>query len=136
MVGRSTGPISGEKSETPRGRGFDAGFGPEYLSDYWVVKLGPALITATRPAANAEPLQVWPNPTRGRVRLQLPAAAPRSGLQVQLLDATGRLVVAQPLEVGPSGEVTVELGAQQPGLYYLRVQGPQGDAWGQRVVLH
>ncbi|MGY2134892.1 T9SS type A sorting domain-containing protein [Hymenobacter sp. HD11105] len=136
VVGSSSGPISGEKSETPRGKGFDTGFGLEYLSDYWIVKLGPALVTATRAAAESEPLQVWPNPTRGGVTLQLPAAAPRTGLLLQVLDATGRLVVAQPLVVGASGKVTVELGAQPPGLYYLRVQGSQGEALGQRVVLH
>ncbi|MBF9219836.1 hypothetical protein [Hymenobacter ruricola] len=124
LAGYAASGISGEKSQASRGGG-----------DFWVVKLG-SVVAGTAAAASTATLQAYPNPARVRFRLPLPATAPRTGLQLTLLDATGRTVFTQALPTTPGSEVTVEPGAQPPGLYLLRLVGPAGYLATQRLQLH
>ncbi|UOQ75123.1 T9SS type A sorting domain-containing protein (plasmid) [Hymenobacter cellulosilyticus] len=70
----------------------------------------------------------------GRFTLHLADAAPRTGLRLSLLDATGRTVYAQAL-APTSTQVPVVVGPQPAGLYLLRLEGPNGFLATQRLVL-
>ncbi|TGE27451.1 T9SS type A sorting domain-containing protein [Hymenobacter metallicola] len=122
-------------SETLSGLGGDKSQGSRGSTDFWVMKLNPfGTITGARPAAGRQQLGVYPNPAHQRLRLRLPEQAPRTGLHLSLLDATGRVVSQQAL-AAPGPEVWVELGSQRAGLYLLRLEGPDGYLATQRAVL-
>ncbi|UOQ51720.1 T9SS type A sorting domain-containing protein [Hymenobacter cellulosivorans] len=124
VVAGTTYPgIGGDKTQI--------GYGEE---DFWLVKLQDATITGVRPTLTKEPLTIYPNPAHNRLTLHLAAEAPRTGLRLSLLDALGRSVYAQPLGAG-GPDVSVEVGQHPAGLYLLRVEGPDGYAATQRVVL-
>lgn len=79
-------------------------------------------------------LSVFPNPAHARVILRPGPDAPRQGLRLTLLDATGRVVLNRPYL--PTGSApTVELGPQPAGLYLLRLDGPDGYLATQRLLL-
>lgn len=67
---------------------------------------------------NAGGINVWPNPGTGRFDVALPAAL-TGPVQVDVLDATGRLVRAQ--QVAATALFQVDLADQADGVYLLRV---------------
>jgi len=123
VAGASGSTPSGERTQPSRG-GFD----------YWLVKLGPSFVTTTAPWAATSGFTVYPNPAHASLTLHLPSQAIHTGLQFSLLDATGRLVLRQPLAV-TGDDVLLEIGQHPAGLYLLRVEGPQGVVATQRVLL-
>ena len=124
LGGFSNSGISGSKSEASLG-GFD----------WWVVRLAPVVL-ATTPVALAAPFTLFPNPAHRAFSLQLPASAPRTtAWQVQLLDATGRLVWQQAAPTPADGLLPVAPGPLPAGLYLLRLQGAGGYLQTQRLVL-
>ena len=125
MVGRSASGLSvaGSKSQ--------ASFGN---NDFWAVRLGPAVL-ATKSSTGLAALSLYPNPSRGSFAVELPAAAPRTGLGLQLLDATGRVVWQQTALTAPAGRLAVAAGVLPAGLYLLRVQGADGYLQTQRLTL-
>ncbi len=76
-------------------------------------------------------LFVHPNPTTGTITLQLPLQAGASRLSV--LDATGRLVLAQPI-ANTSGPITVDLSSHESGVYFVQVRFADGTRAVERVV--
>ncbi|MBF9140621.1 M1 family metallopeptidase [Hymenobacter properus] len=96
--------------------------------DQWVLDApGPTpvrdnTLLASRPAATAA-LPVYPNPCHEQ--LQLPATAATAA---EVRDATGRLVLRQPLAGAQPQLITHSL---VPGLYQLRLVGAQGELLGQ-----
>ncbi|GGF28215.1 hypothetical protein GCM10011383_44950 [Hymenobacter cavernae] len=122
--GISNSGVSGDKTQPSQGD-----------FDYWVVKLGPDVVTATEPLTASTTLSVYPNPAHNRLSVLLPAATPRTRLHLSLLDATGRIVYQQSLFVPSGTDLPVEVGQHSAGLYLLRVEGLDGFVATQRVVL-
>jgi hypothetical protein len=123
LGGFSDSGISGTKTQASQG-----------TADFWAVRLG-RLPTATLAGAALPALAVYPNPARAAFTLTLPAAAPRNGLQLRLLDATGRQVWVQALPANSAPEHPVEVGAHPAGLYLLRLEGTAGYVAAQRLLL-
>lgn len=95
--------------------------------DQWVldgastVTRDTGLITASPGARMVLPLTVYPNPCRNQLRL---ADLPAPRLQAEVLDATGRVVLRQPVSAAVPVLLTQAL---SPGLYQLRLIGPAGQ---------
>lgn len=73
---------------------------------------------ATAPAAASPTWQLYPNPTTGRVRINLPASL--GPVTAQVLDALGRPVASVAL---PSGGGELSLAPLARGLYLVRIVG-------------
>jgi aminopeptidase N len=104
--------------------------------DQWIMNLpstptrDTSLMLATQGAASTVPLTFYPNPCREQLALtNLPA--PRSSAEV--LDATGRVVLRQLVEAARPQLRTQSLA---PGLYNLRLLGPDGGLLGQGRFVH
>jgi len=83
--------------------------------------------TGVKDEAVTDELEVWPNPSvDGRFYLRVSLNA---GLQV--LDALGRLVWKGQ---APAGEATVDLAAQPPGIYMLRITEQSGHIQTHRLL--
>lgn len=123
LGGFSSSGISGTKTQVSQGS-----------FDFWVVKLGP-VVAGTAAAANRAPFTLYPNPTRQIFTLQLPEQAPRIGLRLQLLDATGRIVWQQASATSANTTLMVSPNQQPAGLYLVRLQGPNGYSQTQRLVI-
>ncbi|MBO2009246.1 T9SS type A sorting domain-containing protein [Hymenobacter negativus] len=100
-----------------------------------VPHFGLARLLLTGPLATAStqkstPLEVWPVPAHGELHVQLPAT--QAAQQVELLDATGRRVLTQPVR---TAALTLHTTALPTGLYVLRVRYTDGTAATRRVVL-
>lgn len=72
-----------------------------------------------------------PNPTNGLVVLNL--ANGMQGRDITVFDATGRVVLERSI-ANTSGPVTVDLGGQENGLYFVQVRFADGKRAVQRVV--
>ena len=81
------------------------------------------LVLAAQPA-RAAALTVFPNPTRDY--LIISGLAPARATRAEVLDAIGRVVLRQPLEAA-----RLPTAGLAPGLYWLRLLGPAGEALGQ-----
>ncbi|GAB3835889.1 T9SS type A sorting domain-containing protein [Hymenobacter jeollabukensis] len=119
LAATSGSPVSGDKTQPSRG-----------MEDYWVLKLS-ALPTAAATARRAA-LGLYPNPARRAVHFTVPADAPRHGLQLRLLDATGRVVQQQALTAAGGQDLALAAGLV-PGLYLLRLDGPGSYSTTQRL---
>lgn len=111
--------IADDKSEPNRGNSLH--------TDYWVVKLAPTVL-ASHPSSS-----VFPNPTRGAFTAELPADAPRTGLQVALVNVLGSVVYQQAPPAAT--QLKVPAGAVPPGLYWVHLRGPRGYLAIHRVIL-
>jgi uncharacterized delta-60 repeat protein len=85
-------------------------------------------LLATRSLASTPALDVFPNPARAQVQVQLPALATGPAT---LLDVQGRTVRTWP---APASKTTLALTGLAPGVYLLMVPTAQGPAR-QRVVV-
>ncbi|MBS1939311.1 MAG: T9SS type A sorting domain-containing protein [Bacteroidetes bacterium] len=84
--------------------------------DVWVVKLGPDQIGIEE--AKSDNITVCPNPVRSTLSIGFaPQTKPRS---VELVDATGRMVMTQTL-INPIPPENLDFGGIQPGLYFVRL---------------
>lgn len=91
-----------------------------------------ALPTSTRPAVvNDLPLSVYPNPSSGELRVQLPAEALNENARVLLTDAFGRTLRTTTLPIARSGWNYGELPA---GFYVLVLTDDAGRVRGRTVV--
>jgi hypothetical protein len=72
-------------------------------------------------AAPAPALRLYPNPSRGSTRLQVPGAAD-GNLSVQVYDMGGGLAHIQTLQLA-AGEARLELGHLPPGMYWVAAEG-------------
>ena len=88
---------------------------------------------ATRAAAAALPLEVYPNPTSQRLTVLLPTA--NLPLQATLLDLTGRPVRRWTLPAHQP-QTSLDLGAVAAGVYVLRIPGTTGTYQQKVVVTH
>lgn len=84
--------------------------------------------TATRPAAAAGQLTLWPNPASGAATLMLVGAAGRPAATAQVLDGLGRVVrLAQLLAwAGATATAVLNVAGLAVGVYVVRVR--VGDA--------
>lgn len=101
----------------------------------WKDLLDPADL-APRQAAPVRPLgwKVYPNPTTGRLDLELPEAAPK-GSRITLHDMQGRVVFQSALSPGAERAV-LDLGGLGSGVYQLIVSGVGASVLQERVVVH
>ena len=72
--------------------------------------------------AALEQLTVSPNPTRGAVTLQIPEEMAAKGVQCQIFDLTGRLLVGKPVN---SPATTLSLDSFPAGVYILKITDNQ-----------
>ena len=90
-----------------------------------------ACATTSAPAAQSPHITLYPNPSQGQLRLELPAALTRG--QLRLYDATGRLLGQYPLEPGPQ---VLDLRQLSPGLLLYELEAgdyrQRGKVWLQR----
>ncbi|MDO7874507.1 T9SS type A sorting domain-containing protein [Hymenobacter sp. ASUV-10] len=124
LGGFSSSGVSGTRSQASEGS-----------FDYWVVKLSDVVISATSATANHSKLNLYPNPAARNLTVQLPAQAPRAGLQLQLVDANGRMVWQQTTSSLATGDISIHLPGLSAGLYLLRINGPEGYSQAQRLTL-
>ncbi|MCB2411128.1 T9SS type A sorting domain-containing protein [Hymenobacter lucidus] len=124
VAGESASSSSGDKTQNGPGMG-----------DFWVVKLTAGTTTATAPGSVRQVLSVYPNPARSTISLCLPDQAPRNGLWVSLVDATGRILYSQALAVSGTG-IDIQVDQYPVGLYFLRLDGPDGYHATSRLVLN
>lgn len=87
------------------------------------------LVLPTRPALAAGAWQLYPNPTTGRVRLEVPASF--GGYEVQLLNSLGQTVQQTRFS---SNTTTLDASNLPAGLYVVRVRGTAGQLTRQLVV--
>lgn len=90
---------------------------------------------AARTLPCADGLQLYLDSAHQAVTLQLPSTAPRSGLRLSMLDATGHIVFRRPLNVTTGPLVSLPIGGYSAGTYLLIVEGPNGYNIAQRLVL-
>lgn len=81
-------------------------------------------VLPTMPIAKAIEWQLFPNPARDAVRVQLPGSF--GPATVQVFSTQGQLVSQAALAAGGG---TVNLATLAPGLYVVRVMGPGGSLW-------
>lgn len=124
LGGFSSSGISGTRSQASEGS-----------FDYWVVKLSDVVISATSTAVKNAKFSIYPNPATRNLTVQLPASAPRTGLQLQLFDASGRVVWRQMPSNLSVNDILVHLPSLGAGLYLLRINGPEGYSQAQRLTL-
>ncbi|GAC1381623.1 MAG: hypothetical protein NVSMB30_29310 [Hymenobacter sp.] len=80
-----------------------------------------AALLPARPLVPVAELQLYPNPTSGLLRVELPPGV--NFLGVQVINALGQLVLQQAVK---SSSFVLSLTGLSPGLYTLRVQGTTG----------
>ncbi|MBD2769863.1 T9SS type A sorting domain-containing protein [Hymenobacter sp. BT664] len=98
------------------------------LNGEGTVTRDPALVLGTRGGAAAARLSVYPVPCREYLRL---VDVPARSLQAEVWDATGRVVLRQPLSAGADRLVTAGLPA---GVYHLRLLDGQGQVSQARFI--
>ena len=92
-----------------------------------------ATVLAVRSTSEQLRLELYPNPTTGRVSLRLPGAPTRPAT-VEVLDALGRSVRQLATTIGDATPATVELAGLPAGLYAVRVSTAEGRFLGRLVV--
>jgi hypothetical protein len=88
-------------------------------------------VLPARAAAQAAGWSVYPNPTQGRFRVELPVAL-AAGSRLTLLNTLGQQVQAWPV-AQPSTALDVR--QVPPGVYLLQWQTPQGELLTRRLVV-
>jgi hypothetical protein len=86
------------------------------------------VVTAAAPAQEAAAYGLYPNPTRGTVRVDGPPFA-----HATVLDALGRTVWQQP--AAQKGRATLELPPLPGGVYTVRLTLPNGNTVGRRLMV-
>ena len=107
--------------------------GPHGGNDLFALQFRGFRPLATRAAAAAAGLVVYPNPSGGveAVRVSLPAATGRG--ELALFDALDRTVRQQP--VPPAArEAALALAGLLPGPYVLRLSAANGQSWTSKLV--
>ncbi|HKK75546.1 MAG TPA: choice-of-anchor V domain-containing protein [Saprospiraceae bacterium] len=69
--------------------------------------------------------QIFPNPAREQVWIQVNGPQPAAGLQIRLLDARGLILQEQALDLFTNGQ-SISLGKITSGLYYLQLFNSEG----------
>ena len=139
-------PILSQGEPTPRdsmryqGYGDSARLGlspPRYFAQYRgrlmvevVLQTAPL---AVRPSAAPWLPDIWPNPAHGQVSIAVPAGT-TAPVWATLLDATGRVVLAETRLRAGVGTATLPLAGVQPGLYVVRLRAPDWQHSQQLVV--
>ena len=95
---------------------------PAFWDDMVAALENTQAVAVGAPAAAALRLRVWPNPTVGAVRFELPADA--GPCEIEVVDATGRLVARLPSSPLPQWDGRDRDGAlAATGVYFARVRG-------------
>ncbi|OUJ69493.1 hypothetical protein BXP70_26270 [Hymenobacter crusticola] len=83
-----------------------------------------AKVLVVAPAHLQDQISLYPNPAHAHVRLRLPAELIQSGMQVQVFNTLGQLVLAQALP--PQQETELWLAALHTGVYSVHLTTTQG----------
>ena len=85
---------------------------------------GPAALTPNTPAALAEQVQLFPNPTHSSFTLLLPLEMGRTPVTASLYNQIGQLVTQRKLNVSAAGaSAQFDVAGLAPGVYSLRLTG-------------
>jgi hypothetical protein len=90
-----------------------------YLDDFQI-----DAITAKKELLENEQILVWPNPSKGKFRLQLPCATGEKA-SLRVMDVTGN-VLQENVLTGTSADVDLDLSHLPSGMYFLHVETPVG----------
>lgn len=127
----------------------DSNFGPQYyyyFFDWQIQLLGDdcvsdrvPLVVTLDPSVSifdpvqAEPLNVFPNPTAGQLTIELNASL-STDAQLDVIDLNGRLLISRPV-VGQNSIMQLDISNFAKGLYFVRIQ--DGDSiYRSKVALH
>ncbi len=91
------------------------------------------LVTLSVPGRVRPDLHVWPVPTDRTIHFRVPEMA--DDLQVQVIDASGRILLQWSLSEAPGGLVALDLTNMTPGMHLLRLIGG-GTVYTARIVVH
>ena len=90
----------------------------------FVLSFGPAVVTATTPAALADQVQLFPNPAHASFTLVLPAELSRSTVTAMLYNQLGQQVAKRTLAITAAGaSAQFDVAGLAPGVYSLRLTG-------------
>lgn len=76
------------------------------------------------PGEESKIMEVYPNPTRGQVKVVF-SHPPHPGDKVQVMDLVGRVLHTEEVHTAP---LSLDLSGWTPGLYWIRYSGSQGAA--------
>ncbi|WP_354585094.1 DUF4331 family protein [Hymenobacter sp. UYCo722] len=90
----------------------------------FVLSFGPAVVTATTPAALANLVQLYPNPAHASFTLLLPAELSRAAVTATLYNQLGQQVAKRTLAITAAGaSAQFDVAGLAPGIYSLRLTG-------------
>jgi len=92
---------------------------------------GPGGVGLDEATADQVTFSPYPNPTQGVVDLRVSAAEVR---QVEVMDATGRVVIGMGKENNAGQDVALDLSTLPAGLYHVRIRTTDGRTATQRLV--
>jgi len=82
-------------------------------------------------------LTVYPNPAHDVVQVQWPSSATtRTGWHLHLVDALGRTVLQKAITGLATEPIEIAVKDYPPGLYILRIEGPKGSVYSQRLAIN
>jgi hypothetical protein len=90
-------------------------------------------LTNTKTVYESKQLKIFPNPAQHQAQVQLPASF--EGGLLEAFDASGRLMLVQPIDSGVQ-YFRLSLEDVAPGLYYYRIKTSSGRYNGRLVVNH
>ena len=96
------------------------------------------IVNTTSELRSPVPIQVSPNPSSGRLRLEALDAGQPVLRSLQIRDAMGKMMPGTAMIAGSHSTLPIELDLSSfpPGLYLLRITLADGTIWQERVVLH
>ena len=105
------------------------------IDNRFVLRFGPAVVTAARPWTATADVMLYPNPARTQVTVEVPAVAGATTVQATLLNALGQEVSRQVRALPATGtRLLLDLQGLANGVYALRLQAGPADVVRRLVV--
>lgn len=91
------------------------------------------ITSSTQPKTPEAVFQVFPNPNRGKFRINFSTPLPLPA-QMSLLDAYGRSFMQEPIARGTT-VLQIEPGQLTGGLYFIEIETGNGERWLQKMLI-
>jgi hypothetical protein len=95
-------------------------------SDFWIVKLSPETSSTSNPTSI--PLNLYPNPARQWITLNLPITEP--DMQVSITDELGKQVLSHTIRT----DEKLDISALEPGVYWVSALSRSGQVYAGKFV--
>ncbi len=82
-----------------------------------------------------EGLRIWPNPALGDCRVMLAPELLRKAVTLEVVDLWGRAVLTRDLSTNYEEVIPIDVSPLDPGVYFIRIIGRQGERWVVRLVV-